>query len=69
MSRDVFTWYVKECQLEMKQCPILVGDLPKKVTTRENIEPLNFQKVELESEQVKVTRFEYLVVSFGIEKY
>jgi hypothetical protein len=53
----------------MKQCPILVGDLPKKVTTRENIEPLNFQKVELESEQVKVTRFEYLVVSFGIEKY
>ncbi len=38
----------------MKQTPTCVNDPPKKPTTGDKIEPLNFQKVGFESGQPKV---------------
>jgi hypothetical protein len=54
----------------VKQILACVGDLPKKLTTRDKTKPLGFQKVEPESEEPeseepKVTRLEYLVMPLG----
>jgi hypothetical protein len=45
----------------MRQILILVGDLPKKRATRENIEPLHFQKVGPKSGQLKVIGLKYFI--------
>lgn len=68
MSRDMFTWYLKEHVLEMRQTPTRVHNPPKKPSTRGKTKPLGFQNVGLESKQPRVTRLEYLVVPFGTKK-
>jgi hypothetical protein len=68
MSKDVFTQYLKECLLEVKQTLAHISNLPKKPTTRDKIEPLGSQRVGLESEQHGVTWFKPLVVLFGTRK-
>ncbi len=45
-----------------------VGNLPKKFATGDKIEPLNSQRVGLESEQLGVTWFGHLVVPFRMGK-
>jgi hypothetical protein len=40
---------MKEHILKERQIPTLVGDLPKKPSTRDKIKPLGFQKVGPES--------------------
>jgi hypothetical protein len=45
MSINVLARYPKERLLEAKQTPIHVGDLPKKLATRDKIEPLGSQRM------------------------
>ncbi len=68
MNRDVFTSYLKECLLEVKQTPFHVSDLPKKPAIRDKIEPLSFRRVGLENEQLGVMWFKYLIMLFGTKK-
>ncbi len=68
MNKDMFAWYLKEHVLEVRQTPTCVHDMPKKPSTRGKTKPLGSQKVGLENGQPRVTRFEYLVVSFGMRK-
>jgi hypothetical protein len=68
MSRDVFTWYLKEHLLKVRQIFARVSNLPKKPTTRGKIEPLDFQRVGPKSGQLGVTGFECLVVPSRTKK-
>jgi hypothetical protein len=68
MSKNMFAWYPKEHLLKAKQTLVHVGDLPKKHVIRDKIEPLGFQKVGLESEQLEVTWFRHFVMLFGMGK-
>ncbi len=52
----------------MKHFFVRVGDPPKKPTIRDKTQPLSIQMVGHENEQVRVTRFEYLIVSYGTRK-
>jgi hypothetical protein len=52
----------------MKQILAHVGDLLKKPTTRDKIQPLVFQKVGPKNEQLGVTWLKHLVVPFGLGK-
>jgi hypothetical protein len=45
-----------------------VSDPPKKHTTTDKTEPLNFQRVGLKNKQPRVIRFGYFVVPFGTRK-
>jgi hypothetical protein len=56
---------LKENLLKMKQILTCVGDLPEKLTTKDKFKPLGSQKVELDSEETRVTRLEYLVMPLG----
>jgi hypothetical protein len=42
MNINLLTQYPKEHLIEVKQTPIHVGDSPKKLATRDKIEPLGF---------------------------
>jgi hypothetical protein len=70
MIRDVFTRYLKECLLEVKQILANVSNLRRslQLATRDKIEPLGFQRLGLESKQPGVTWFRHLVVLFGTKK-
>jgi hypothetical protein len=52
----------------MKQTLAHVGDLLKKPTTKDKIQPLVFQKMGPKSEQLGVTWLRHLVVPFGLGK-
>jgi hypothetical protein len=52
----------------MKQILAHVGDLLKKPTTKDKIQPLVFQKVGPKNEQLGVTWLKHLVVPFGLGK-
>jgi hypothetical protein len=68
MNRDVFPRYLKDHQLEGRQIPTHVGDLPKKLITKDKTEPLNFQKVGLENRQLGVSKPGYFIMPFGMGK-
>jgi hypothetical protein len=58
MSEDMFTRYLKEHLLKVKQTPTCVNDPPNKLAIGDKIEPLSFQRVGFESGQPKVTKLE-----------
>jgi hypothetical protein len=45
-----------------------VGDPPKKLTTKDKIKPISFQRGGLESEQLRVKRFWHLITLSGMGK-
>jgi hypothetical protein len=61
MSRNVLTRYLKKHMLEVNQDFFCVGDLLKRTVFGDKIEPLKFQRVELESEQPGVTWLVYFI--------
>jgi hypothetical protein len=54
--------------LKAKQIHAHVGDPPRKLLTKDKIEPLGFQKVGPKSGQLGVTGFECFVVQFEMKK-
>jgi len=64
MNINVFASYLKERLLGARRTSTRVGDPPKKLATRDKIEPLNSQRVGPDGKQSRVTRFEYFVMPF-----
>ncbi len=54
--------------LKAKETFACVGNLPKKLITKERIEPLGSQRVGTKNKQPKVTWPMYLITLFGTEK-
>jgi hypothetical protein len=59
---------LKECLLKAKKTLVYISDLPKKLATRDKIEPLGFQRVGPKNGQLGVTRLKYLIVPSGMGK-
>jgi hypothetical protein len=57
----VFSWYLKECLLKMKQFFFSCGQSTK-------IEPLDSQRVGPGSGQPRLTKLEHCIMLFGIGK-
>ncbi len=53
---------------KVKQTLVRVGDLPKKLTPKDKIEPLSFQKAKPKNEKPRVTWPMYFITPFGTEK-
>lgn len=68
MNGDVLTWYPKERLLKVKQTPIHIDDLPKKLTTTNKIESLKSQKVGPKSGQLGITWLGHFVITSKTKK-
>jgi hypothetical protein len=69
MSRDMFSWYLKEHLLEIMQKKNRVGHLPKKLVIKGKIEPLSSQKVGPKNKQHGITKPKYCIMLFKMRKF